>query len=220
MKIDGTVKERPILFNGEMVRSILEGRKTQTRRIVKPQPKPNFLGDPIRTMHRLETGEWAAFDDCGMADNGSIWRCPYGQPGDRLWVKETHREYCHVWSANAHSSAIQYRADMTGFTGAGTFIPEPNNAYGKWTPSIFMTRWASRITLEITSVRVERLNDISEADAKSEGVSEKQPFLWRKDEWQNMRPFAARYASLWEWINGAGSWDLNPWVWVIEFKHL
>ena len=161
--------ERPILFSAPMVRAILDRTKTQTRRVVKLKP------DYMETFLRLPN---------------KVACCPYGQPGGRLWVRETFED-CE----SALHSCVLYRAD------GGT----PGT---KWTPSIHMPRWASRITLEITGVRVERLQDISEEDAISEGT----PFP--------CGGWVGGYQKLWESIHGPGSWDLNPWVWVVEFKRV
>ena len=161
--------ERPILFSAPMVRAILDRTKTQTRRVVKLKP------DYMETFLRLPN---------------KVACCPYGQPGGRLWVRETFED-CE----SALHSCVLYRAD------GGT----PGT---KWTPSIHMPRWASRITLEITGVRVERLRDNREADAISEGT----PFP--------CGGWVGGYQKLWESIHGPGSWDLNPWVWVVEFKRV
>ena len=168
--------ERPILFSAPMVRAILAGTKTQTRRVVKLKP------DYMETFLRLPN---------------KVACCPYGQPGGRLWVRETFED-CE----SALHSCVLYRAD------GGT----PGT---KWTPSIHMPRWASRITLEITGMRVERLQDISEADAMAEGVhySLLEKIQAGQDRWARHA-----YKKLWESIHGPGSWDLNPWVWVVEFK--
>lgn len=184
------MKERPILFSGPMVRAILEGRKTQTRRALKPQPpKQTAVVDPYN--HDIEHfTAWTA-DNKMMLSRGNIkntahWRCPYGLPGDRLWVRES---FCSV--------------DNTEFGGT------------KWKPSIFMPRAASRITLEITSLRVERLQEISEDDAKAEGVSQHPNYPK-----EFFSSWTAAYKHLWNSINGPGSWNTNPWVWVIEFKRI
>lgn len=177
------MKERPTLFSGPMVRAILEGRKTQTRRAVKFQ----WCGSGEALMHQ------ATFDPA--------YKCPYGQPGDRLWVRETFR------SKQQCGETIDwtYRADCPALT--EYLFP--------WKPSIYMPRRASRITLEIMSVRGERLQDISEEDAKAEGCE------WSQWSFPNStRPGKSAYRALWESINGPGSWDQNPWVWVIEFKEV
>src|SRR5262245_50360133 len=143
------MKERPILFSGEMVKAILDGRKTQTRRLIMHQGRPldDFAfyevdGDEVRT------------------ESGKQLKCKYGQPGDRLWVRETWRVFGgHQYEYQQHQPSVLYRADFDLF-----------DEEGAWRPSIFMPRWASRITLEITKVRVERLDGISEEDAMAEGV--------------------------------------------------
>jgi hypothetical protein len=206
------INERPILFKSEMVRAILEGRKTQTRRVVKGLAldwveqygfTPEFVVNPENSL------------------------CPHGQPGDRLWVRETFSgPYCmdeidglpamppRQWSIE---TPIWYWADG-----------EPT--YGDWTkpkPSIHLPRWASRIALEITGVRVERLQGISYADAQAEGVQTEtaDPWFYHISTERNVYDFAAdepqgSFRKLWESINGPGSWKENPWVWVIEFKRV
>lgn len=214
-----TPKERPILFSGAMVRAILEGRKTQTRRIIKPQPASveYWFGGQPSDKHK---------GVCSLRDsNGQGWtiECEkfkpyYGKPGDeRLWVRETFLNN----ALQGYPPVYFYRADSD---------EKPEDR--KWKPSIFMPRAASRITLEITSVRVERLKDISEEDARAEGIiweqtsegaiflapGTKQSFNKKNMEWGSTPREAYRF--LWESINGKGSWDKNPWVWVIEFKKL
>lgn len=193
------MKERPIIFNGEMVRAILDGRKSQTRRVVKCLDVP-----PV------------------------CWKCPYGVPGDRLWVRETfciessyevgpypppfsdgrplnkHNGWtCGEWWEQAHYKAT----DPTPELEIGTGDPGV-----KWTPSIHMPRWASRITLEIVNVRVERVQEIDEAGAILEGV----------DAEKYEKSYRYAFSQLWDSINvkrGFG-WDKNVWVWVIEFKRV
>jgi hypothetical protein len=218
------MKERPILFSGPMVRAILEGRKTQTRRIVKHIP---MLGEPAAWCAAAATHEpgWVSI----VGDYRRL--CPHGQPADRLWVKENfYSDIREPFNGKSVNPAIIYAAtpeiyrDKSGKTDNCRFIDhtlatreqsEANLKGHKWQrlkPSIFMPRWASRLTLEITSVRVERLQDISRGDAIEEGC----PF-------QNLAagPDPRRwYADLWESINGAGSWAKNPWVWAIEFKRV
>lgn len=189
------MKERPILFSGPMVRALLDCRKTQTRRVVKPEPwavMPHKAGDQ----------PWAyGFKFYpGSTTNGDSFRmkCPFGYVGDRLWVRETWCNY--PMAGNDGAPGLIYRA-------TSDVIPK-----GYWKPSIFMPRWASRITLEITDVRVERLNDISEADAVREGVQ----CAGVPASLTNRGAFA----KLWESINGDGSWKQNPWVWVIDIKRI
>ena len=209
------VKERPILFSGPMVRAILEGRKTQTRRIMKPQP----IHPPVN----VGAGEW--WVESNNADQDR--KCPYGKPGDLLWVREAHSVYYNnVDLQNGdYKPVIKYRADYPDYDGAKKVI--------RWTPSIHMKRAYSRITLEVTGVRVERLQDISDDDSDAEGVEGWCPFercggtgFIRRDP---ELPDECRcgeyspkqiYKMLWEQINGADSWEKNPWVWVIEFKKL
>ncbi|MFU6819587.1 hypothetical protein ACM78B_20985 [Pseudomonas aeruginosa] len=205
------MKERPILFSGPMVRAILEGRKTVTRRVVKPQP--DFLGsmvDPNTPFKTLDAGLHARIT------------CPHGQPGDRLWVRE-------AWAADAQVDAIAprdlsqgepiwYPADFSVRQTGCSMISK-----GRGRPSIHMPRWASRILLEITAVRVERLQDISEEQALAEGV--------RGEPCDHARQACAdigcwgdtakgAFGFLWESLNGEGSWAANPWVWVVEFKRV
>lgn len=177
-------KERPILFSGPMVRAILDGRKTQTRRIVKPQPK----GTP-------ELGGFGRLWFDGRDD----MNCPHGLPGDRMWVRETFA----IVNKDCGPVAV-YCAD-------GEF--QPDYIGHRWSPSIHMPRWASRISLEVISVRVERLCGITEADAKAEGA---EPSIVGAD--LDHLKYRAGFQTLWESINGDGSWALNPWVWVLEFK--
>lgn len=202
------MKERPILFSAPMVRAILAGQKTQTRRIVKPTSGPHSIRLVIATPDSL-----AAF---------VRHHCPYGQPGDRLWVKET-------WAAPLPCNNLK-PTDIEDGTPLYFRADDPKNwerqpdrgIIGKWRPSIFMRRWMSRITLEITCVRVERLQDISEADALAEGMDvfeDGAGFTVRPGgTWQRNPEDAFR--NLWEQINSPGSWAANPWVWVIKFRRV
>lgn len=211
------MKERPILFSGPMVRALLAGTKTQTRRVVKPQfaadAVPAEMGATNEQGHQISghSGMWW----CDAEGNHEkAVRCPYGQPSDRLWVRETWKS-----SANVRppiSEPYIYAADL-GPTGVTKWA-------ATWKPSIHMPRAASRITLEVTSVRVERLQDISRGDAMAEGIQpDVQPGdaapLWRNYSTGHTTicPIHS-YRTLWELINGPGSWDANPWVWVVEFK--
>lgn len=206
------MKERPILFSAPMVRAILSGAKTQTRRVVKPQPftAPLKEGECYVTAH-----EWRS----NILRYGKL---PYGQPGDRLWVRET-------WGSPLRSckpseipvgDPILYRADY----------PADGRSGSKLWPSIFMLRWMSRITLEIVSVRVERLQNISEADAKAEGLlpcSNDDYSGWGLPNGEMTLCPRHAFESLWDSINGKQrpgrpdiSWSANPWVWVVEFRRL
>lgn len=213
------MRERPILFQGAMVRALLAETKTQTRRSVSPQPSQSFIPDgPTRNYSRtlvdLKTGE--QYPDpvvrFGVTDENEDYPCKFGRPGDRLWVKECFSSH---GAFGAHG-LITYRADIADGK-------EPHGLH--WRPSIFMPRTASRLLLEITAVRVERLNVITEADAKAEGVEPMQENHTAAAVASifGAKEFAAHksaYATLWEQINGRGSWALNPWVWVIEFRRV
>ncbi|MHB0925981.1 MAG: hypothetical protein ACYC1F_05720 [Gallionellaceae bacterium] len=205
------MKGRPILFNASMVHALLEGRKTLTRRIVKMKPSDwckEIKGD---CWHQNDIAEWRLQGDRWFGLMGwytlAFADCPYGQPGDRLWVRETQLP---------KASGTIYRADFSEFEAAGL-----GGMYGGWKPSIFCKREHSRILLEITGVRVERLQDISCADAKAEGIERSRDgMMWRdyiSASHAQINPIDS-YRTLWESINGPGSWDANPWVWVIEFK--
>ncbi|MCE9982484.1 morphogenetic protein [Leclercia adecarboxylata] len=210
------ITERGMIFNAEMVRAILDGRKTQTRRVVKfklrePGLNLNFSG--------LKLGHYRTGDSSSgyvLASRGAMgcWNdktfpahCPYGQPGDRIWVRETFGD-C--------GERLVYRADIDD--GAKCKVE-------RWTPSIHMPRWASRILLEITDVRVERLNSISEEDARAEGVPPAGDLL--PDYPDTYLTPAGDFATakvafhrLWQSIYGDDSWPANSWVWVIEFKRI
>ena len=205
---EAAIKERPILFSGEMVRAILDGRKTQTRRVVKELPggRGGPVGDHVKFWRKgnEDPGRW-----CGCDGLGSLgWvKCPFGVPGDRLWVRET-------WHANHTKEVVHYRADY------GEHDPfreetcgEDHSLVGeRWRPSIHMPRWASRITLEVTDVRVERLQEITNGEARAEGFPVDESGTWWRD----------RFHSGWDALNakrGFG-WDTNPWVWVVEFKRV
>jgi hypothetical protein len=195
------MKTRPILFNGDMVRAILDGRKTQTRRVIKPQP--HDISD--RTSEEVNAAWQEGFVSV---------KCPYGAVGDLLWVRETH--------GYDGSGNCRYHADDNEIEGNWMLVKG-------WCPCTNMPRGASRITLEITGVRVERLQDISEDDAIAEGVEGFGDGLWRDysikpedNEGHNyFRTAKESYQSLWQSINRKNQgtfWDANPWVWVIEFK--
>ncbi len=207
------MKERPILFKGAMVRAILDGTKTQTRRIVNPQPDENGIScmpnAPLDWSDDVH-GEWNPWK--GETPNGDAWR---GRvvcwPGDRLWVRETWQDWCPIWQGAWCGCGSKEMAQST-HRPAYAATPDERGHPAKWRPSIFMPRWASRITLEVVSVRVERLNDCSRGDAMAEGC----PFPNMADG-PNPRKW---YSELWESINGPGSWAANPWVWVVEFRKI
>ena len=196
------MKERPILFSAPMVRALLAGTKTQTRRAVKP---PDLARDKVGGPE-LWTGfmGWqsaaAVLADQSLSANKQT-RCPYGMPGDLLWCRESFSGPHHQ---ERHPPRDWHTLDPIHYWADG------NPSEGDWTrprPGMFMPRWASRITLEVTEVRVERLQVISEADAIAEGVYT-----------DPACPAYDGYRALWHQINGAGSWDANPWVWVVLFK--
>lgn len=206
------MKERPILFSAPMVRAILDGTKTQTRRQMKVQPDDNGTV----TVGKIGGSRGVAY--IGNERSGGIVTrvpCPYGQPGDRLWVRETGwqrpertprmlREGADTWAPYYFDADELNDADR-----------EELKAWGfKRRPSIFMPRQFSRLTLELTGIRVEQLQEISEADAMAEGVN------WQDRAW--LSRFTARhvYTAVWERINGKGSWAANPFVWVLEFQNV
>jgi len=223
-------KERPILFAGAMVRALLDGSKTQTRRALHNQ----VTAPAIMQMAGPDYAE--IINEHGVDIPG--WTCPYGQPGDRLWVRETFLDTQGTGAEYRDEQGRRQRFAYAADTAPGSYGDEARKDYGlKWKPSIHMPRAASRILLEIVSVRVERLQDISEADAFAEGI---EPVVvptccgepHREDhgvlgiethccgEPIEDEKAAPAYRKLWEQINGAGSWDANPWVWVVEFNRV
>lgn len=220
------MKERPILFSAPMVRAILDGRKTQTRRIA-PVSKLDIrqhdgemvtwsvaFSKPVKGVLSSHSGGKLSTDQACRIVASQF--CPYGQPGDRLWVRET-------WARDSEDGALFYRADVGRSGDADDW--ERNRLDGapnyRWRPSIHMPRAASRITLEITGVRVERLQDISEADARAEGSPPSHPSIDAISQEFGFCDFPRSwYAQLWDQINGAGSWNANPWVWVVEFRRV
>lgn len=218
------IKERPILFSAPMVRAILEGRKTVTRREVKKRAALDCLA--------------AGFEPSFLALPGNADLCPYGQPGDQLWVRETFALFgnedgcCIDWQDNLvkgdeRGAARIYRASCPPGDYGLNQIPakaewkpdtEAMEYDGAWRPSIHMPRWASRILLEITGVRVERLQDINRADIRAEGLQCPQE-LASDDVSPNYKDwYPAAWRELWE--STGGDWDANPWVWVVEFKRV
>lgn len=198
------MKERPILFSAPMIQAILEGRKTQTRRILSPQPdivQQGIIG-PLNSA-------------------GNLLVCKHGQPNDRLWVRETHYIVYAQGNKNNHAIEIDYKADPN-YT--RRMCPQ------KWSPSIHMPRWASRILLQVKATSVERLQDISANDAIAEGIEYADSILGRRwrcytkpDSWypdgKDTAPIHS-FQSLWNSINGDFAWNDNPWVWKIEFNVL
>ena len=201
------MKERPILISAPMVRALRAGTKTQTRRVVNDR--------------HIDAAPPACFFQ---------WlreRCPYGQTGDRLWVRETWQHSNFPLGPYDESCTVFYRADYMDDAHGPDGEKSPEGRYRNWVPSIHMFRSASRILLEITAVRVERLQDISAADAVAEGIARDgdgyERFHVDPDapvgQSFTRNPVLA-YRGLWESINGVGAWDKNPWVWVIEFKRV
>ncbi|ECJ2555356.1 hypothetical protein [Salmonella enterica] len=210
------MKERGMIFNAEMVNAILSGRKTQTRRPIKwKQTRFTEIAE------RDDGSLWPWAEDCERG--GDIWfACPYGEIGDRIWVRETWQvihdhidESSHV-EYRTYAPSIPKEKDRYWHTVyAEHFGDESREDRGfPWRPAIHMPRWASRITLEITDVRVERLRGLSEEDAKSEGIIPSAGGVLPG--WE----YRINFRDLWMDIYGTDNWEANPWVWVIEFKRV
>lgn len=184
--------ERPIIFSAPDVRAILDGRKTQTRRVLKPQPSTDFLARGVVGVvpqWPLQNGvRWFMAD--GMSE---LLACPFGSPGDALWVRET-------WLPRAQGTKAVYRADLDPPEAAGVA-----GMYGGWRPSTTMPRWASRITLELTNVQVQRVQEITIDEVAAEGLPTK---------------LRAQFKGRWNFLNPKHPWDSNPWVWVLEFRRI
>ncbi|HHL3774298.1 TPA: hypothetical protein ACQ7E8_005254 [Klebsiella pneumoniae] len=205
--------ERGMIFNAEMVRAILDGRKTQTRRPIKwKQTRFTEIGE------REDGSKWPWSEDAEHAFD--FWHpCPFGSVGDRIWVRETFQgplfdfdlmdSYCKDSTPFEKSEFCVYKADGVP---APEFYDADDELHSCWRPSIHMPRWASRILLEITDVRVERLKSISDRDALREGCS--------AADMKSGDCVADVFARLWASIYGSDSWNANPWVWVIEFKRV
>ncbi|MBD0915370.1 hypothetical protein HA447_18035 [Klebsiella pneumoniae] len=225
------MKERGMIFNGEMVRAILDGRKTQTRRPIKwKQTRFTEIGE------REDGSKWPWSEDAEHACD--FWHpCPFGAVGDRIWVREAYRfpaslDDVSPTGVGEMAVATGYRKPWapTFYEFTGTFsdgwkgfeTPPKVSDAGKLRPSIHMPRWASRILLEITDVRVERLNAISQEDAQAEGMELTgwRPTYSDPDSGGEVWTPYDNFAQLWESIYGDGSWQANPWVWVIEFKRV
>lgn len=210
------MKERPILFSGPMVQAILEGRKTQTRRVIKPQPRGIWGSGVEQPGNPLGFRSDAFHVHCNIAGEPRFLYCPFGRPGDRLWVRETWAPMCRVADPDCHCEDesrhyFEYRAD-TGNSRPG-FWPDPTEDEFQdapaWKPSIHMPRRACRLELEVTRVRVERIREITLTDVFAEGcILSTNP------------KSTGDFKNLWDSINGARGfgWETNPWVWVIDFK--
>jgi hypothetical protein len=203
-----------------MVKAILDGRKTQTRRVCKPMNA--WVEQECREVRQIDGVPYHFF--VGAQDPIERLRSRFGQTGDRLWVRETwqgpllsedqYQEY-----RDGRRDAYQ-KPDFCRYAADGgappEFVNDDDNLVCRWRPSIHMPRWASRILLEVTNVRVERLSDCSEEDAEVEGVN----FLREVPDADETLTAKQLYACLWDSINGNGAWDANPWVWVVSFKRV
>lgn len=241
-------RERPILFSAPMIRALLAETKTQTRRIVKPQPahlcRFEMNGAGTHALHLgppLKPGTTFSIVPVKATSADHRLACPYGAPGDRLWVRETW--YCDDYTAGDFEAArvgyvsgtptddefvqqwreaMDYRATHDCKTYEAGCPCRDDDGGSSWRPSIFMPRWASRITLELVDVRVQRLLDITEDDARAEGVEPVRlvgkvyPSKHAAD--VERLSYRSGFADIWRKINGCSSWDENPWVWAITFK--
>ena len=224
------VQERPILFSAPMVRALLDGSKTQTRRVMKTQPPEGTTSVAVYHHPAARDGRprfWSLGPD--PETHGATeylqpdWAlpCPYGAPGDQLWVRET---FCPIFPQDPHyNGGRPIEHDYRATYQHGDRMGDLFGLKKKWTPAIHMPRDASRIDLEVTGVRVECLQDISEADARAEGARECDPVSGREvllAGASQRGSFVLHYRDIWEQINGASSWAANPWVWVVEFKRI
>lgn len=229
------MKEHPILFKSEMVKAILEGKKTQTRRILKPQPDESgivYMENPPLNWEEHYKEEWKPWKFDTEEGETIALNCPFGKKGDRLWVKET---FCNcgelAWGeetcAEDRKNTVGYKADYSArlYDCDDKLVELETTAWNwehekiKWKPSIFMKRIYSRLLLEITNIRVERLNKITEKDAEAEGCVSTAVLTEDKQDYTGLYA-SEHYARLWEKINGEGSWRTNPFVWIIEFKRI
>jgi hypothetical protein len=228
------MKERPILFSAPMVRALLAGTKTQTRRVCKPLASVQREGVHL---NKDVDGQWmasyiAVHQGLGGTEDVRQWfPCPYGQPGDRLWVRECFAAWW-VTATGKRSHPMGYRADIDDPNWDGFGHDDPWWLTAKWEPSIHMPRAFSRITLEVTEVRVQRLQDITEEECFAEGIPRSagdRPIRGMEAVLVEGGPLRRDggvlaptdcYQSLWDTINGRGAWALNPWIWAITFQRV
>ena len=205
-----TMREITVLFNGAMVRAILDDRKTQTRRIVKPQPGADIVDIEYEPEADLWLGNTREDNDLGYCSSWSA-RSPLGKPGDRLWVRET-------WAWPGEEQVL-YFADPWARKLADEWKKDLNYPQVKWKPSIHMPRWAARLFLDVVDVRIERLCDISAEDARAEGADRNEG-KWVDEDGRTRSSYRLAFQRLWISVYGAESWEDNPWVWVTEFKRV
>lgn len=213
--------DRPILFSAPMIRAILDGRKTVTRRLVTGH-------DVIE--ERDDGTPWPYYTTWGHGDDGSPWMaCPYGVPGDRLWVKETFAERVDIDGKDPAQRSRAKHYLMFKADGEDPRDPDNFHTWGRWRSPRYMPRWASRLTLDVVSVRVERLHEITEEDARAEGVRELPLQEGKAGAWWTADPSASlaapdpvlAFRKLWDSLNAKRApWDSNPWVWRIEFRRV
>lgn len=250
MKKENNMKERPIIFSGESVRAIQDGRKTMTRRVVKPRYRDDESGFNVCSCPATnEVWVEKADEEGGDFEEGTRFvPCPYGQVGDRLWVKEVWRDrfgtaYANYGTGNAYPiddiREVDYKSGGNGyFIGGCIFRDDELSAkwaeWSKWKSPLFMPRWASRILLEITDIRVERVQDVSEEDAIAEGIEFDSGWEeecgegyttgegWMNYKTQDFSCESAKesYHTIWDSLNAKRGypWESNPWVWVVSFK--
>ena len=236
------IKERPISFNVDMMRALLAGRKTQTRRLMKPQPPAKY--DRLYYEPRWFWSQSTSGQGAEQQDLLPVPKCPYGRPGDRLWCREpwalcggldqvdAHRLSKEWWSHQIKMGLLWHQATDDAPLDDNKTIGEQMASRGRWRNCDDMPRWASRITLEIKAIRIERLQDISETDAIAEGVeplhSNGDMQLWRdygikpenNEGYNYFNAARESFASLIDSIKGPGTWDSNPWVRVVEFEEI
>jgi len=233
-----TLRERPILFSEAEVLATLAGRKTQLRRVVNPQPPADAEAVGANSCEGPEGPAWFWWK--GNRDERNFWppttggansiHCPFGQPGDQMWLRETWA-LVHNWEEDGiddwegaipKDRPISPSAQVWHKAGHLRSSDTVEDRGFRWRPSIHMPRWASRLTLEITNIRVERVQEISEEDARAEGVLGESVECDVAADPPGQIAFVTRYRQpymrLWDSINGVGSWVSDPWVWAITFK--